>query len=285
MKFGEFAYCAPDSIGRCLEQLAQDDAVVLAGGQSLLPLMALRLAEPTLLVDIGAVPELREVVADPEQGSLRVGATVTQAELEDRPDLGELNPVLASALPFIGHRAIRNRGTVGGSVAHADPAAEWPALCVALDAEIELRGPGGARQLPAGDFFEGSFRTARSDDELVTHVRLPLLRSNQHGMVREAARRHGDFATVGCVVVLTADGQALEQAAVALFGGVSRPTRLADLEAALPGAAPDGWGGLVRDAVAGVRFQDDVHASGELRRHVAVNLVTEALRSAWEELR
>ena len=191
MKAAAFAYVRPGTVDGVLAELAGGDGKVLAGGQSLVPVLAMRLGRPGVLVDIAAVPALRELV-------LRVGATVRQRTVE-HAEQARAVPLLGRALPFVGHRELRSRGTVCGSLAHADPAAELPALLLATDGEVEVAGPGGARRIPAEEFVTGPFSTAVGEGEMVVAARLPLPAPRSGWAVDEIARRPGDFALAGVV--------------------------------------------------------------------------------------
>ena len=209
-----------------------DEAKVLAGGQSLVPLLALRLTRFEHLVDLNGVAALRGI--EREDGSLRVGAMVRQAEAEHSDDVATSVPLLHRALPHIGHFQIRNRGTVGGSTAHADPASELPAVASALDAEMEVTGPTGVRTIAARDFFQSMWTTALEPDEILTAIRYPVWESRCGFAVEEFARRSGDFAIAGvaCGVALTPHGT-IARAAIALFGMGTTPLRADAAESAL----------------------------------------------------
>ena len=211
MKPAPFDYHAPETVEDCLSVLAQhgDEAKILAGGQSLVPMLALRLARPEVLVDVNRVRELAAVRR--ENGSLVVGATTRHATLESDPEIAAASPLLARVAPHIGHFQIRNRGTLGGSLAHADPAAELPAVVRVLDAEIEVAGPSGIRRIAAADFFETVFTTSLEPDELVTAVRFPVWGAGSGFAVEEVARRHGDFAIVGALAAVQVHDGRLSQ--------------------------------------------------------------------------
>src|SRR6478736_489442 len=202
MKLPRFTYHRPESLEEALALLAEhDDVKVLAGGQSLIPLMALRLGAPEHLVDIARLPELADIRDD--DGALAVGAGVTHAQAERSEQVEAAAPLLARALPQIGHQAIRNRGTVCGSLAHADPAAELPAVALALDATLAVTSPRGERTLTPAEFFQGYLSTALEPDELLTEVRLPAWPATATCAVLELSRRHGDFALVGIAAMVT----------------------------------------------------------------------------------
>jgi carbon-monoxide dehydrogenase medium subunit len=285
MKPPPFDYHAPETVDECLALLAEhgDEAKILAGGQSLVPLLALRLARPEHLVDVNRVRGLAGV--ERENGSLVVGATTRHATLENDPQIAAAVPLLARVAPYIGHVPIRNRGTLGGSLAHADPAGELPAVARVLDAEIEVAGPTGIRRIPAAEFFESVFTTSLEPDELVTAVRFPVWGAGSGYAVEEVARRHGDFAIVGVLAAVQVRAGRLARVAIGLTGMGSVPERAGEVEKALTGAAVDDLdltGAGVR-AVAGLEPSADVHAGPAYRRTVAATLVTRALTHAIEE--
>ncbi|MQA81942.1 MAG: carbon monoxide dehydrogenase [Streptosporangiales bacterium] len=223
MKPAPFGYTRPRSVAEVLDILrAEPDAKVLAGGQSLLAVMNLRLARPARLVDLGVLRELDRVFDD--DGAVLVGALCTHRRLETDPLLARRLPLLAAAARQIGHVSIRNRGTLGGSLAHADPAAELPAAMVALDATcyVEARDS-GRRAVPARDFFESSFTTAMHDDELLTWVRIPTPAPEPGWGFAEVARRHGDFASAGAVTIVHREGDRVGDVTAVLFGVGDRP--------------------------------------------------------------
>lgn len=265
MKPAPFAYRRPDSLAEALAALAEagDEARPLAGGQSLIPLLAMRLARPSLLVDLQRLPELRGVALGPD--GVRIGAMTREAELERTPGLPE---VVAAALPHIGHLPIRSRGTVGGSLAHMDPAAEWPALALLLDAELELASVRGWRTLAAGDFALGPLTTALAPDELLVSIRLRGA-GGRFGL-REVERRPGDFALVGA---------ACHAGRLVAFATGGRPQRLPRCEAFLrDGGAPAEE--LRALAEAEIEATGDVHASAAYRRRVGARLVALAAADA-----
>jgi carbon-monoxide dehydrogenase medium subunit len=285
MKPAPFDYFAPDTVEEVVGILGEmgDDAKVLSGGQSLVPMLNLRLTRFPALVDVGRVAALREVHFDGSGAT--IGATVRQCEIEASKEVSDLIPLMARATPLIGHFQIRSRGTVGGSVAHADPAAEYPAVSLALDAEIELTGPAGRRLLPAADFFTGTWTTAAAPEEVLTAVRFPSWGRGAGFAVEEVARRHGDFALAGACVGVRLAGGRIDRAAVSFFGLGSTPVRAAQAEAALVGSAPGDVDSeeIGRIAVADLDPPGDVHASPELRRRIGATVAGRALRSALEE--
>ena len=206
MKLPEVEYEAPTTVAEAIDLLAEhgDEASVLAGGQSLIPLLALRLARPEVLIDINGIDELSGVSA--ADGRVAIGAMTREYVAEESGTVADTLPLLAAALPLIGHEAIRSRGTIGGSLAHADPAAELPAVARALDAEFVVRGPSGMRVIPAAQWFEGYLTTSRRPDELLAEVRFPAAGPGTGVSFEEVARRHGDFAIVGLAASLVMSG-------------------------------------------------------------------------------
>lgn len=263
-----------------------DDAKVLAGGQSLVPLMSFRLAKPALLLDINRLEGLDGIEA--ADGRIRIGALTRQCELLARPLIAEHCPIMRAATEFIGHPAIRNRGTVGGSVAHADPAAELPILLQVLDAEMEVRSAGSQRTIPADDFFKGLLMTAMNPDELLTAISFAPPGKGAGWGFHEVARRHGDFALVAAAALVTLDGQgAVAETAVALGGIAERPLRLGAVEDALQGNAPtteaiEAVSRLGADSVTPV---GDIHAGEAYRAHLGQVLTKRALHDAVERAR
>jgi carbon-monoxide dehydrogenase medium subunit len=283
MKIPQFAYHCPESVPEALVLLGElgDEAKVLAGGQSLLPLMALRLSRPAHVIDIGHLSELTSLSV--EDGALRVGAMVRHAELERSDIVREIAPLVAGAMPLIGHRAIRNRGTACGSLAHGDPAAELPAVSVAVGAEFRLQGASGERTVPASDFFTGYLTNAIESDELLVEWRLPSWSATAGWSIQEVSRRHGDFALLGCAAVLdcTADGT-VATAAVAFFGAGSTPVRLPEAEKMLIGQKPvDDLIASVGEAIRSeLNPPGDLHATVAYRRHLGGVLARRCLQEA-----
>ncbi len=218
MKASAFSYARASSIGNAIELLAEhgERAKVLSGGQSLMPAMNLRLLAPELIVDIGALDELRGITR--REGTLSIGALTRHVDLQNSPDIATCAPLLKQAIAHVAHPAIRNRGTIGGSLAHADPASELPACVIALDATIVVRGPTGERRIAAEDFFIGIYETALSAAELLVAVEVPLPRSNAAHYFCEFARRHGDYAIVGLAAQAVIDNQKLTDLRPAFFG-------------------------------------------------------------------
>jgi aerobic carbon-monoxide dehydrogenase medium subunit len=282
MKLPPVDYEAPRTVSGAVELLAehQDEASVLAGGQSLIPLLALRLAQPALLIDINGVPELSGVsVTD---GWVAIGAMTREYVAEESETIAGAVPLLAAALPLIGHEAIRSRGTVGGSLAHADPAAELPAVARALDAELVVRGPSGERVVPAAEWFEGYLTTSRRPDELLTEVRFPAAGPGTGASFQEVARRHGDFAMVGLATSVTLSDGAISDARLAFAGVSDVPARAAGAEELLAGERPSAelFDEAARRAAYDLDPPSDLHGSAEYRKKVAAALVRRGLREA-----
>ena len=285
MKPAKFDYHAPTTRDEVLELLEQHgyDAKVLAGGQSLMPMMNLRLARPAVVVDINRAEGLSCIARD--DGGLTVGAMTRQRTLERSGEIRDLFPLVSAAIPHIAHFQIRNRGTIGGSLAHSDPAAEIPALCLALDAEITAASSGGERFIAANDFAQGPLTTALEPQELLTQVRLPLLDGGgkwQWGF-REVCRRDGDFALVGAIALLRMDEENVcREARIAMFGVGDGPARMPDAEASLTGRTVDAEARAEAAALvsAAVDPGSDIHASAEYRKEVSAVMARRALEDA-----
>ena len=282
MKLPYVEYEAPATIAEAVDLLAehQDEASVLAGGQSLIPLLALRLARPAVLIDINRVGELSGVsVTD---GRVAIGAMTREYAAEESETVAGSVPLLAAALPLVGHEAIRSRGTIGGSMAHADPAAELPAVARALDAEFVVRSRSGDRVVPAAEWFEGYLATSRRDDEILVEVRFPAAGPDTGVAFQEVARRHGDFAIVGLAASLTLTDGAISDARLAFAGIADVPVRAADAEDLLAGERPSAelFEEAARRATADIDPPADLNGSPEYRKKVAATLVRRALRAA-----
>ncbi|MGH9057592.1 MAG: FAD binding domain-containing protein [Acidimicrobiales bacterium] len=282
MKPAAFDYHAPTTVGEAASLLSSlgDEAKVLAGGQSLVPMLNMRLARFDHLVDIGRIETLREVSLTDE--AVTLGAMVRQCDVEERRDVAAAVPLLALATPLIGHFQIRSRGTVGGSIAHADPAAEYPAVALALDADLVAAGARGERTLGAAEFFTGTWSTALSPDELLTAVRFPRWGPRSGFAVEEVARRHGDFAIAGAAVGAQVVEGTVRRASIAMFGVGATPVRAGGAEEALLGAGAGGFGRREADeigsiAAAGLDPPADVHASSAARRRIAASVVSRAV--------
>jgi len=282
MKLPPFDYQAPETVSAAVELLAEhlDEASVLAGGQSLIPLLAMRLAHPAVLIDINGIHELSGVTVT--DGWVGIGAMTREYVAEESGTVAESLPLLAAALPLIGHEAIRSRGTIGGSLAHADPAAELPAVARALDAEFVVRSQSGERVIPAADWFEGYLTTSRRPDELLVEVRFPAAGRGTGISFQEVARRHGDFAVAGLAASLTLSDGAISDARLAFAGISDVPVRATDAEELLVGErpSPELFDEAARLATRDIDPPADLHGSSDYRRKVAAALVRRGLRAA-----
>jgi carbon-monoxide dehydrogenase medium subunit len=283
MKPAPFEYHAPESLSDVTALLAEhgDEAKLLAGGQSLVPMLALRLTRFDHIIDLNRVDELRGMSRT--NGTLTVKAMTTQRTVEHDAAAGEAIPLLAEALPLIGHFQIRSRGTVGGSIAHADPASELPSVALALGADLEIAGPSGTRTVNAADFFLGTWTTSIGEDEILTAVHFPVWSGRSGFAVEEAARRSGDFALAGVVAgVRLDDARKVSDAAISFLGMAPTPVRASSAEQALVGSSPDDadLAEIGRLAVGDTDPTADVHASAEYRKHVGAHLVARALDRA-----
>ncbi len=285
MKPPRFQYCAPALLDDALVLLEKqgDEAKILAGGQSLVPLLNMRLAAPTHLVDINRISELNYIQSEIDY--LAVGAITRQSQVEHSAVVQERYPLLIEALRHIGHTQIRNRGTVAGSIAHADPAAELPALLLCLEGFVLLQSSTGERLLQADDFFQGYLETAREPDEMVVEVRFPWLEAGAGWAFMELSRRSGDYALVGIAAVLTLDEQGLCRKARLAYSGVAgEPIRASQVEQLLIGKKLDE---RTIDAAAelarGVVSADmhDIHATVDYRRVLSIELTRRVLKTAW----
>ena len=279
MKAPRFSYIRPESLESALELLADhgDDARILAGGQSLMPVLNMRLSEPRLLIDINRIEALKGLSF--EDGTVRIGALTRHAELLASPIVRERLPLVADAMPHVAHIAVRNRGTFGGSIALADPAAELPACAVALDASFLLASVRGRRTVPARSFFHGLYETELAEDELLVEARFPAIAAGYRSSFLEFARRHGDFALAGVCCHAHVDGAVLSDVRLACFGSEDRP-RFA--EAASTAAEGRAWSGDVKEAVKAALGDDldpvgSFHASAATRLHLARVLTGRAL--------
>lgn len=279
MKPAAFEYHAPESVDDAVGLLSShEDAKVLAGGQSLVPMMSFRLARPAGIVDINGISDLDYIRCD--GGALQIGALARQTALEESSQVAACAPLLVAATAHVGHRAIRNRGTLAGSLAHNDPASEYPAVLMALGASVTAVSAGGSRVLSVEDLAGGHFlSTALGPDELITEVSVPA-QSGGHGFA-EFARRHGDFAVAGAAAVVSMNGNGVASASITAFGGTT-PARLDEAEAALVGT--DGGAAAVAAAAAAAASQfpttDDIHGSADYRRALIDVLARQALQQA-----
>ena len=282
MKPAAFEYRAPRSIAEALDLLAEhgDEAKVLAGGQSLVPAMNFRLARPSVLVDINRIGELDRLGA--ADGKLRIGALTRHVAFEKRVAEGPLGALLAEVVRYIGHLPIRVRGTFAGSLAHADPAAEWCLVAATLDAVIVARSRAGERSIGAQDFFQSILTTSLRPDEVLAEVRLPVLDSSWRFGFAEFSRRAGDFALGMALVLLRLEGGRIAEARIGVGGAGDRPLRIAAAEQALSGSkpGPEAFGEAARIAAAAVDPFEDIHASVAYRRDLVRAMTRRALQRA-----
>jgi carbon-monoxide dehydrogenase medium subunit len=248
---------------------AAGDCCYLAGGQSLVPALSLRLNAPAVVIDISRLPELKGISL--AGGVLRVGALTRHAEILTSPEIARHAPLLRMAAPFVAHPAIRNKGTFGGSIALADPAAEFPAMTLALDAEIEIAGPHGLRTEPATDFFRGLFETALAACEVITAIRIPLLAADERCVFDEYARRRGDYAMVGAGIKAAFEGEQVQRLRIAYLAVGPTPLRARHAEAAVTGRALSAETiADAQSALASDLMPDDTNeTSAETRMHLA----------------
>jgi carbon-monoxide dehydrogenase medium subunit len=283
MKLPPFEYACPTTLPEAVQLLASrdGDAKAIAGGQSLMPMLAFRLAQPALLVDLRKLGDLRGIRIS-EKG-VTLGAMVRWREIEDDDRLDTAHPLLKAAIAHVAHYQIRNRGTVGGSIAHADPAAEMPGIAMTCDAEIVVVGKAGARVFQAADFFQGALTTALTPDEIIVEIRLPAWPKGRRWGFQEFARRRGDFAMAAAAVFYDQDarGKAVN-AHVGVIGVADRPRRLPSVEAVLNGQVIDEATIAKAEAAthAAVDPQDDIHASAAYRRALVGTMVERALKRA-----
>ena len=282
MKPVRFQYRAPETLAEAVALLAAEpDAKPIAGGQSLMPLLNFRAAAPSLLIDLRRLPGLDNIAVGSD--GVRLGAKVRWRDIEADQRLVTAHPLLREAVSHVAHYQIRNRGTVGGSLAHADPAAELPGVAVACDGEIRVVGAAGGRTIPAAEFFTGPLSTTLRQDELITELRLPAWPPGRRWAFQEFARRHGDFALAGVALFYDQDaaGYACDPH-VAVIGACSRPHRLAPVEAVLNGRVVDEAtiAAAAQAALAAVDPPRDLHADSDYRRALTATLVERALRAA-----
>jgi len=283
VKPAPFDYVAASSIEEAIDSLHQhgDAAKVLAGGQSLVPLMNLRLVRPSVLVDVNPIESLSFIEED--SGRLRIGALTRAHDIEQSSVAQHACPLLSEASRWIGHRAIRHRGTIGGSLAHNDPAAEYPLMAALLGARLVMRSAGGVRTLAAADFAVDYLTTALRPDELLTQIDLAVVPPGTGWSFREMARRHGDFALAEVGVTIVNRNGVIGDVKVAVGGAGPVARRLSTAEQALKGEAfrPDTVEAASHAAAAECQAESDLHASAEYRQHLVRTLVAEALREAW----
>ena len=282
MKLPPFDYACPTTLPEAIQLLASnDDAKAIAGGQSLVPMLAFRLSQPSLLVDLRKLADLRGIrISD---AGVTLGAMVRWRDIEDDERLETAHPLLKAAISHVAHYQIRNRGTVGGSIAHADPAAEMPGIAMTCDAEIAVVGKSGAHVIQAADFFQGALTTALTTDEIIVEIRLPAWPARRRWGFQEFARRRGDFAMAAAAVFYDQDARGkARNAHVGVIGVGDRPLRLTAVEDVLNGESIDEATIAKADAAtsAAVEPQDDIHASAAYRRSLVGTMVERALRSA-----
>ena len=285
MKNPPFNYHRPASVDEALALLTEhgDEAKVLAGGQSLLPIMALRLGRPEHVIDIGAIDELKSISVG---GGITIGAMVRHAEAEKSAEVAEQTPLITAALPYVGHRAIRNRGTVVGSIAHADGAAEMPAVCLAIGAKMHIASSTQTRQVAAADFFQGFFTTSIEANELLTAVHFPAQSTSAGSTVVEISRRHSDYAMCGLACMIDAPDGTIVSAALSFFGVASAAVRATEAEAALVGKVPNNETFAAAATIVSNTLapDDDIHATAAYRRHIAGVLTRRGLAEATSQI-
>jgi carbon-monoxide dehydrogenase medium subunit len=281
VKPAPFAYARARSVDEAIALLGEKpDARLLAGGQSLIATLNMRLSAPTLLVDINGIGGLDGIAR--KDGALEIGALTRHAAAERSGEIAQHAPLIALAMPHIAHPAIRNRGTIGGSIAFADPAAELPACLLALGGEVDIAGPKGKRTVKADDFFKGLFETALGPQDVLTAIRVPAADKDTRVGFAELARRHGDYAMVGLAASARADGKGLKEVRLAFFGVGATPLRAKKAEAALTGGQIDS--SQVDAAVNALDLDppDDVQATGVVKTHLAGVLLRRVARQLME---
>jgi carbon-monoxide dehydrogenase medium subunit len=281
MKAPAFAYARPKELTEVLALMAEhgDNARLLAGGQTLNATLNMRLSEPSLLIDLQAVAALKGITVQGQM--LRIGAMCTHTEIEDSPLIAQHLPLLKAAVPHIAHRAIRNLGTFGGSIAYGDPAAEWPACLLALDGVVIAQGPQGQRRIAAQDFFTGLYSTDLREDELIVACELPLAKGAQRFAFDELARRHGDYAVVGIAATAQVQGQVLRDVRVAWLGAAAQPLRSTRTESLLEGQTLNE--ALLAQAVQSLKdelpTEADLTHSAATKAHLAGVMLKRALKT------
>jgi len=279
VKPAPFAYERARSLDQAIELIAgTEDARLLAGGQSLIATLNMRLSRPQLIVDINRVPGLDRISLS--NGQIEIGALVRYAQAERSAEVATHAPLIAKALPFIGHPAIRNRGTIGGSIAFGDPAAELPTCFVALDGEAVIAGPSGTRVVKADTFYKGLFESALTPHDVLTAIRIPVATSETRTGFAELARRHGDYAMVGLAASARAAGKALSDVRLAFFGVGTTPVRARTAEAALAAGDVDA---AAKAVATDLDPSDDVQASSAVKRQLAGVLIQRAARQLMGE--
>lgn len=291
MKPAPFEYVAPDSVDGALEMLQAHgfDAKLLAGGQSLVPVMNFRLTQPSVLIDLNPLTDLNFIRYDAAAGELRLGAMVRQRQLERDPLVKQFAPLMHETMPYIAHPQIRNRGTLGGSLAHADPAGELPVIAVALNGRIHLQNSTGDRWVAAADFFTSLFETACADEELLTEVAIPTLPARTGYAFQEMARRHGDYALAGVAALVTLDAHKVCTAAKLVYLNLGEVPMVADKAAGMLVGHPFSDKLMTETAVSASQQEidptGDIHATAEYKRHLAKVLTERALQQAFARAR
>jgi len=275
VKPAPFAYKKARSLDEAVTLLSEKDARLLAGGQSLIATLNMRLSAPSLLIDINGLSGLDSIAV--KGGAVEIGALTRHAQAERSDVIAKQAPLIARAIPHIGHPAIRNRGTLGGSIAFADPAAELPACLLALDGEIEATGPKGKRTIKAPDFFKGLFETALGPQEVLTAIRVPAADKSARVGFAELARRHGDYAIVGLAASARANGKGLSDVRLAYFGVGNTPVRTKKAELALASGNID----AAVDAL-DLDPHDDVQATAKVKKHLAGVLLRRVAKQLLE---
>jgi carbon-monoxide dehydrogenase medium subunit len=279
LKPAPFAYAKAKTLDHAIELFGRPDgeARLLAGGQSLMATLNMRLSAPKLLVDINGLSSLAGIAV--KDGTVEIGALTRHVAAERSADIAKHAPLIALAMPHIGHAAIRNRGTLGGSLAFADPAAEVPACLLALDGEVEVAGSKGKRTVKAADFFKGLFETALGPGDVLTAIRIPTASKDARVGFAEFARRHGDYAMVGLAAAARADGKGLADVRLAFFGVGATPVRARKAEAALADGNLDG---AVKALGSDLSPTDDVQANASVKRYLAGVLLTRVAKQLAE---
>src|SRR5713101_8314718 len=278
----QFDYLTPKTIDEAISLLAEhpDEAKILAGGHSLIPAMKLRLATPQIVIDIGRIKDLSYIRE--EGGQISIGATTTHYQLEASDRLREICPLLPECAAQIGDVQVRNKGTIGGSIAHADPAADWPAAIIALGAEMVAEGPKGKRTIKIDDFFKGLLTTALADDEILTEIRVPAAAANVKSAYAKFPHPASRFAVVGVAAVLTMDGGKIGKASIGLTGAGTKATRAKGVEAAIAGKTADAASiqAAAEKAADGVDVQADLQGSVEYKQHLLRVFAKRAMEAA-----
>jgi carbon-monoxide dehydrogenase medium subunit len=285
MKPPPFEYVVADSVDAAVAALSGGEGKIIAGGQSLVPMLNFRLLRPAILVDINRIAELAFI--EDGENEIRIGALTRHHWLETSPVVAKTFPVISAAMAHVAHLAIRNRGTIGGSLSHADPAAELPMLALLLDATLTIASPAGRRAVAARDFFLGALSVDLAADEIVTEIAFPKLPAGTGWGFEEVARRHGDFALAAVAATLTVSDGRITQARIAMTGVDETAKRAGDAEAMLVGQALEP---VLRDAIidavrSSVTPNTDLHASADYRRHLVGVLAGRALAAAWQRAR